>query len=99
VVTERATNAISIYEVGPRGSVRGPVTHPSSGMTPFGFAFNERGTLIVSEAFGGAANASAVSSYRLDRRGGLEVVSGSVPTTQTSACWLAVHRSGRYAYT
>jgi 6-phosphogluconolactonase len=69
----------------------------SAGETPFGFAF--RGdTLIVSEAFGGAEDASAVSSYDLANDGSLQVISPSVPTTETAACWIAVTRNGRFAY-
>jgi len=51
----------------------------------------------VSEAFGGAADASATSSYRL-AGGTLTPVSTSVPTTETAACWAKVTRNGRYAY-
>jgi 6-phosphogluconolactonase (cycloisomerase 2 family) len=56
--------------------------------------------LIVSEAFGGAANASALSSYEID--GGtfpLEVVSGTIGTQQTAACWVVVSKNGHFAYT
>jgi 6-phosphogluconolactonase len=57
-----------------------------------------QGTLVVSEAFGGAANASAASSYDLlDTT--LAVVSASAPTHQTAACWLVVTGDGRFAYT
>ena len=69
----------------------------SSGVTPFGFDFDNRDHLIVSEAMGGAADGSAVSSYDL-RRGGFDVVSPSVPTTETAACWIAITPNGRYAY-
>ena len=31
-----------------------PIDNASNGMTPFGFAFTNAGTLVVSEAFGGA---------------------------------------------
>ena len=31
--------------------------------------------------------------------GGLNVVSGSVPTGQIAACWIAVTEDGRFAYT
>jgi 6-phosphogluconolactonase (cycloisomerase 2 family) len=75
-----------------------PVVHPSAGATPFGFAFGLQGTLIVSEAFGGAANASAASSYDL-RGGALQLVSASAPTHQTAACWVAVTGNGKFAYT
>jgi 6-phosphogluconolactonase (cycloisomerase 2 family) len=96
VVTEKATNLIDVYQV-VRGIAGPPETHPSSGMTPFGFAFAKRHDLIVSEAFGGAPEASAVSSYNVDRDT-FEAVSASVPTTQTAACWVVVSNNGKYAY-
>jgi 6-phosphogluconolactonase (cycloisomerase 2 family) len=71
--------------------------NPSSGMTPFGFAFTQQGALVVSEAFGGAALASAVSSYHV-ATGGLSIISASVPTGQTAACWIAVSKNGKFAY-
>jgi hypothetical protein len=45
-------------------------------MTPFGFAFNNADTLVVSEAFGGALNQSAASSYSASDAGVLSVLSG-----------------------
>jgi 6-phosphogluconolactonase (cycloisomerase 2 family) len=100
VVTEKSTNLIDTYLVDRHGMATGPIMQASAGMTPFGFAFNRGGFLIVSEAFGGAADASAVSSYRLDSSTGLiAVVSQSVPTNQTAACWIAVARNGEVAYT
>jgi 6-phosphogluconolactonase (cycloisomerase 2 family) len=98
VVTEKASNSILTYAIGAGGLASAPTVHPSAGMTPFGFAFNRRGYLIVSEAFGGAPDASAASSYAL---GGsdLQVISPSVPTHQTAACWVVVTGNGKYAYT
>jgi len=96
VVTEKATNLIDVFQV-VRGIASPPVTYPSSGMTPFGFAFAKRHDLIVSEAFGGAPEASAVSSYNVDRDI-FEAVSPSVGTTQTAACWVVVSNNGKYAY-
>ena len=98
VVTERETNVISTYLVGRDGLVTGPNVNPSAGATPFGFAFDNSGRLLVSEAFGGAADASASSSYVLHDDGTLTLLSGSVPTTETAACWLVVTNSGRFAY-
>lgn len=99
VVTEKATNKIDLYDVDD-GIAQGPQVRDSHGMTPFGFAFDRHDHLIVSEAFGGAANASAMSSYEID--GGmypLEVISGTVVTHQTAACWVVVSKNGRFAYT
>jgi len=98
VVTEKNTNRIDVFAVGSGGYASGPVVNPSAGQTPFGFAFNQHGVLIVSEAFGGGADASAVSSYTLGSNGALSVVSASVPTTETSACWIAVTNNGKFAY-
>jgi 6-phosphogluconolactonase (cycloisomerase 2 family) len=98
VVTEKNTNLIDVYAVGANGYASAPVVNPSAGQTPFGFAFNQQGVLIVSEAFGGAVDASAVSSYTLGTGGALSVVSASVPTTETAACWVAVTNNGKFAY-
>ena len=100
VVTEKATNKLTSYQVEDDGSIRPPIVTPSPGMTPFGFAFNRRNRLIVSEAFGGAPGASTVSSYRFDNTApALPVlVSAAVPDTQTAACWVAITPNGRYAY-
>lgn len=99
IVTEKATNTISTYTVGSDGVASGPNAQASAGQTPFGFNFNQRGDLVVSEAFGGAPNASTASSYRLDRDGNLELISGQVATTQTAACWIAISQNGKFAFT
>jgi 6-phosphogluconolactonase len=98
VVTEKNTNLIDVYSVGNDGYASAPVVNPSAGQTPFGFAFNQQGVLIVSEAFGGAVDASAVSSYTLGDAGTLDVVTASAPTTETAACWVAVTNNGKFAY-
>ncbi|MEK6640390.1 MAG: beta-propeller fold lactonase family protein [Nitrospirota bacterium] len=97
VVTEKATRIIDTYTVDDDGIATGPVSHASSGITPFGFSFNKRGILIVSEAFGGAANASAVSSYAL-HQGSLRLLSASVPDLQSAVCWIVVTKNGKFAF-
>lgn len=98
VVAERATNVLSVYTLDDAGRAQGPTVVPSAGMTPFGFAFAGHDVLLVSEAFGGAADASATSSYRVGARGVLSLVSGSVKTTETAACWVAITPNGKFAY-
>ncbi|MEZ4898020.1 MAG: beta-propeller fold lactonase family protein [Saprospiraceae bacterium] len=99
VVTEKGTNMLTVYKVDHNGIAGTPKAYPSSGMTPFGFAFDNHDHVIVSEAFGGAPNASAMSSYQLSYTGSISTISGAVPTHQTAACWVAVTENGRYAYT
>jgi 6-phosphogluconolactonase (cycloisomerase 2 family) len=99
VVTEKATNLIDTYAVdSASGLASGPIPQASSGATPFGFAFDKRGHLFVSEAFGSAADQSAVSSYGIDD-GLIEPITPSAATTETAACWVVVTKDGRFAYT
>jgi 6-phosphogluconolactonase len=98
VVTEKNTNLIDLYRVHADGRLSGPRAVASEGATPFGFAFDPEGRLVVSEAFGGAVNASAMSSYRVGHKT-LTTISASVPTGQTAACWVVVTPDGRFAYT
>ncbi len=97
VVTEKGTSMIDTYAVDADGVAAAPLSQPSSGSTPYGFAFTRQGYLIVSEAFGGAPLASAVSSYDVSGSE-LDVISPSVATGQTAACWIAVSRNGKFAY-
>lgn len=99
VVTEKATNRITTYRVWRSGLASAPTAHPSAGQTPFGFAFAGRRLMVVSEAFGGATDLSAASSYWVSPGGELRLVSPSVGTTETAACWVIVTSNGRYAYT
>lgn len=99
VVTERATNQILVYPVRGDGTLGTAVVNASAGMTPFGFVFRSDGLLVVSEAAGGAANASVASTYRVRRDGSLFTVSAAVPTEQSAACWIAIPRSEDFAYT
>ncbi len=98
VVTEKGTNLIDTFSVDQNG-VAGPgqVTM-SSGATPFGFAFTPSGTLVVSEAVGGAVGGSLLSSYFVNTSDLLTTVTASLPTTQTAACWVVVARNGKFAY-
>jgi len=93
VVTEKTTNQLDLYAVGPDGMATGPTSYASAGGTPFGFGFGHRDELFVSEAAGSA------SSYVLGGSGGLTAVSGAVATHQGAPCWLVVTKDGRFAYT
>jgi 6-phosphogluconolactonase len=101
VVTEKDTDTIDTWRVGRDGLALDflPIIKISAGATPFGFAFGKRDVIIVSEAAGGAADASSLSSYLLENDGMLEAVSSAVPTTETAACWVVISKDGRFAYT
>jgi 6-phosphogluconolactonase len=98
IVTERGTNTISSYLIDERGYAQGPATIKSSGQTPYGFGLTADGSLIVSEAFGGATGAAAASSYAVSGAGELTIVSGSVGDTRSEVCWVALTKDDRFAY-
>jgi len=98
-VTEKASNTITTYLIGPDGLPSAPIANPSAGQTPFGFSFDHRGRLVVSEAFGGAPDASTSSLYEIGVDGTLGVLDAAVPTTETAACWIIISQDGRFAYT
>jgi 6-phosphogluconolactonase len=99
VVTNKDTNTIDTFAVGKDGRAGPAQPQPSEGDTPFGFDFDTRGHLIVSEAFGGAPGASALSSYSVGFGGALATISASVPDNEAAACWVEVSKNGRFAYT
>jgi 6-phosphogluconolactonase len=98
IATERGTNSISSYVLDQRGYLQGPTTIKSSGQTPYGFGLTNNGSLIVSEAFGGAIGAAAASSYAVSGAAELTTVSGSVGDTRSEVCWVALTKDDRFAY-
>jgi 6-phosphogluconolactonase len=78
-------NAILVFAVDEDGLTdAAPTVSPSEGMVPFGFIFDWRGHLIVSEAGSGA-----VSSYGIRTDNTLEVIAASVQNGNTATCWIA----------
>src|SRR5882672_3329513 len=98
LVAEKNTNNIDVFTVDDDGAAVGPTVVPSAGQTPFGFAFGKRNEVFVSDAFGGAANAGAVSSYVASNQT-LQTISGTAVDKQTAPCWVVLTNDGRFAYT
>ena len=98
VVTERGTDAITSFAVGADGSLGEPTSIPSSGPTPYGFAFTSGGSLIVTEAFRAEKGAAAASSYTVGG-GSVAPVTASVGNGRSEICWAVVTVDGRYAFT
>lgn len=98
-VTEKATNQICRFGLDADRRLVDRVVTPSVGQTPFGFEFGLRGQMFVSEASGGAAGASTVTSYQQASSGDLNPIDSAVATTQSAACWIAMTPDFRYLYT
>jgi 6-phosphogluconolactonase len=98
VVTERGTNQLAVFAVAADGRLSAPHVLPSSGPTPYGFAFAPNGALVVTEAFGAQKGKAAASSYT-SANGSLAPVSRSVGNGRSEICWAVVTKDGRYAFT
>ena len=98
VVTERGTDSIVTFPVGDDGRLGAPSAHPSSGPTPYGFAFTSGGTLVVTEAFGAQTGKAAASSYVVDSES-VTPVTRSVGNGRSEICWAVVSKDDRYAFT
>jgi 6-phosphogluconolactonase len=99
LVAEKNTNNIDLFSVDDDGVAIGPTVVPSAGQTPFGFAFGKRNQVFVSDAFGGGANAGAVSSYVASDGRTLRTITGVAADKQTAPCWVVLTNDGRFAYT
>jgi 6-phosphogluconolactonase len=98
VITEKATNKIISYKVNEWGRPGTMHSITSANTTPFGFAVGKEGNIFVSEAAGGAAGASTVSSYHVSNNGSLSLINGPVGANQSAACWVVLTKNGKYAY-
>lgn len=99
VVSEKNTNNLTIFPIDKDGKPGETYVQKSNGTTPFGASFTADGAFLVTEAFGGAPGQGAVTSYKFNKDGKLEVISGSVGTHQTASCWVELNDTDTYAYT
>jgi len=83
---------IERFAVGPYGQLgESAQVSDSPDPVPFGFTFDARGDLLVTEAIAGT-----VSSYRLAADGALSVLGRTNSNGQAALCWIDANR--RYAY-
>lgn len=94
MVTEKGTSKLDTFTVNDLGYAAAVQSAASSGATPFGFAFIHQNFVLVSEA-----GPNALSSYKVDENGDVQVVTSSLGNGQQATCWVVATRDGRYAYT
>jgi 6-phosphogluconolactonase len=102
LVTEKLTNLIDVYRIRDDGSLGTRTSFASTGLYPFGMAFNPARPqeFIVDDGFGfaGSNNTGAVTAYRL-AHGTVQLVNGPVADFQIAPCWMVITHDGRFAYT
>jgi 6-phosphogluconolactonase len=97
-VSEKMTNKITMFKVDANGAANERESVASVGDTPFGFNIVRDRYMIVSNAGMDRANHASVTSYNGIASGRIADINGAVLNGQTSACWVATTRNGRYAY-
>ncbi len=107
IVTVKGTNSIYVFPVDENGRAGSPTITQAPGPslpTYFGFTFDKKEHLLLSEAFGAstsipAGGAGAVSSFTVTGTGKLHTISADVGDAGTAACWVALEPStGKYLY-
>ncbi len=96
VVTEKNTNLLVSYALDAEGRAGAPLVTASVGGVPFGFVFDRRNRMLVSEAA-----ISSLSTYRFNGAAPTTPVrtSGPVANQQAAACWAIATRNSRFVYT
>ena len=92
VVTEKVSDTIDTFAVGPGGALGPAVTSPSDSALSFAEVFTPSGQLLVADD--GSAGTSAVSPYRIAPNGVLNATQAAVSDGQTAACWITLARNG-----
>ena len=99
VVTERNGNNIDVFGVLADGTTSAPTFTPSPVTDTFGFLFDSKGYLVVTQANNGAPP-GAVSSYQILANGTAQAITNTLVTgTQLAPCWNAITSNGKYIYT
>jgi 6-phosphogluconolactonase len=90
---------IDTFVVGSDGKAGPAVSHPSSDGFPFGFAFDGKGHLIVSNVHDPVTPTAigSVSTYAVSSSGGLTPID-TKSSGGTLPCWIAVTGDSAYAY-
>jgi 6-phosphogluconolactonase (cycloisomerase 2 family) len=94
VVSERATNQLSSYNLDPTTNISiSSQNIITSHVYPYGFAVNSLGQIFVTEA----SASSSVSSYLVSPAGVLSSIS-TLSNAQAGACWAAINSTSTICY-
>lgn len=94
----KATNQLISHTVGANGIASTPTAFASGGEVLFSFAFVNDTLLVTADNFGDAENKGAASSFSIDTKGSLKLLSKAVPDKQTGACWITMSKDGTYTW-
>jgi hypothetical protein len=93
-----AAASIDTFKVSATGVAGAPTAHNATTPFPFGFAFDPKGRLIMSQVTSlTVPGAGDTASYHVSASGGLSPISTKA-STGTAPCWVSITANGKYAY-
>jgi 6-phosphogluconolactonase (cycloisomerase 2 family) len=92
IATEKGTNYLDVFPVSAEGVAGPPTLYTSAGITPYGFAFDKKARVYITDA-----NVSGLSSYSIPG-GVMTPISGFVADGGGAACWVQINAAGTFAY-
>ena len=99
VVTERSVSRIDTWTLSDDGlaTSTGIFQQPVNS-TPFGFAFADRGRIVVADSFLDRIGLGAASSFTLSDSGILTDETVALGNGNASSCWVVITNDGRFAF-
>lgn len=99
VVTERTTSRIDTWTLGDDGlAISAEVSQQPANSTPFGFAFADRGRIVVADSFLDLPGLGATSSFLLADNGALTTKTVALGNGNASSCWAVITNDGRFVF-
>ena len=98
LATPVATDSIDTFHVSASGAASAATPHDATTPFPFGFAFDPKDRLIMSQVTSlTVPGAGDAASYNVAPSGALAPIS-TVASKGTAPCWVTISRNGKFAY-
>jgi 6-phosphogluconolactonase len=98
LATPVATDSIDTFKISASGAASAPTAHNATTPFPFGFAFDPRDQLIMSQVTSlTVPGAGDTASYGVAASGALTPIA-TVGTKGTAPCWVTITPNGKYAF-
>ncbi|MGI9071842.1 MAG: lactonase family protein [Bryobacteraceae bacterium] len=99
VVTERLVSHIDTWTLDDDGlATSSGIFQQPTNSTPFGFAFADRGRIVVADSFLDKPPLAAASSFILSDDGTLTAKTVALGNGNASTCWVVISNDGRFAF-
>jgi 6-phosphogluconolactonase (cycloisomerase 2 family) len=98
LATPTASNSIDTFQIHGNGSASPATAHNATTPFPFGFAFDPKGHLIMSQVTSlTVPGAGDTASYKVSAAGALTPIN-TVASKGTAPCWVEITSNGKYAF-